>query len=205
MNYSIIGSIEFPHYTGIRCLMMPYTQGDPFSVPLEYRGYTDVISELCIKRGEIGYLTIDESLVTQGKPHRGSRARYDRAIHTEAGKLRGVYNWGGGTSWGGSPRVTLDADTEILIASDVDESCAVWDATHDDTSEDGDLGHVADLYPLDRGTKLRRGEVCRIGILTPHESLPALRTVQRQFLRIVGAGVHGREEYFTENQLMKAR
>ena len=196
-----IGSITFPEFAGIRCLMMPYIQGDSLSVPSIYRGYAEIIESLFIERGDVGFLTIDESVATAGKPHRGSRARYGRAIHTEAGKLRGVYNWGGGTSWGGSPHVTLDSDVEILIANNVDESCAVWDATHDDTSEDGDLGHVAGCYPLSSARFLQCGEVYRIGILTPHESLPVKRTVNRQFIRIVSSGVHGREEYFTRNTL----
>lgn len=42
-------------------------------------------------------------------------------------------------------------------------------------------------------------EVREIGIFTPHESLPAERDFDRQFLRIVSSGVHGREEYFTRN------
>ena len=88
-----------------------------------------------------------------------------------------------------------------MIASNVDASCAVWDAEHEDTSEDGDIGHVADLYPYDAAELLKAGEVREIGIFTPHESLPVKRSVQRQFLRIVGAGVHGREDYFTVNPL----
>lgn len=49
---------------------------------------------------------------------------------------------------------------------------------------------------------MKAGEVHKIGILTPHESLPVREHFLRQFLRIVGAGVHGREEYFTINPLM---
>jgi hypothetical protein len=49
---------------------------------------------------------------------------------------------------------------------------------------------------------MKAGEVHEIGILTPHESLPVMADFNRQFLRIVGSGVHGREEYFTQNSLM---
>lgn len=196
--------IQFPRFSGLRCLMMPYIQGDPQSVPERYHAYADIIRDVCIKRGDIGYLTIDESVATKGQPHRGASAKHGRALHTEAGRHPDkTYQWGGG-GWGSSHRVTLDANVEILIASNVDDSCAVWDATHEDTSLDGDIGHVADQYPYAEATMLKAGKVHRIGILTPHESLPVQQTVKRQFLRIVSSGVHGREPYFTENPLLSA-
>lgn len=195
--------ISFPRFSGIRCLMMPYIQGDPSSVPEQYHAYSEIIRDVWLKQGDIGYLTIDESVAHKGKPHRGARAKYGRALHTEAGRHPNkTYQWGGGGVWGSSQNVTLDGNVEILIASNVDGSCAVWDATHEDTSTDGDIGHVSDQYPYDRATILKAGEVHRIGILTPHESLPLGETVERQFLRIVSSGVHGREPYFTENPVL---
>jgi hypothetical protein len=50
---------------------------------------------------------------------------------------------------------------------------------------------------------MKAGEVRKIGIFTPHESLPVKNTVQRQFLRIVSSGVRGREHYFTQNPLVE--
>lgn len=78
--------IKFPKFSGIRCLMMPSIQGDPQSVPELYDSYKEILEFLYIEKGDIGFLTIDESLATKGKPHRGDRARYTRAIHTEAGR-----------------------------------------------------------------------------------------------------------------------
>jgi hypothetical protein len=192
-------SISFPKFTGIRCLMMPYIQGDPASVPEQYHAYSDIIRDAFMDRGDIGYLTIDESTAHAGKPHRGKRARYARALHTEAGKRPGLFAWG---KWGGSDIVTLERDVEIMLANNLDDSCAVWDATHEDTSLDGDIGHAAEQYPYEAATMMKAGEVYRIGILTPHESLPVPQTFQRQFLRIVSSGIHGREPYFTQNPLM---
>lgn len=195
--------IEFPAFSGTRCLMMPYIQGEPDSLPDAYETYRDIVSSVFLRKGDIGFLTIDESPVAAGTPHRGARARHGRALHTEAGILRGVFGWGGGPpSWGGKRAVTLDRDVRILIASNVDESCAVWDVEHEDTSEDGDIGHVADEYPYAAAEVLKAGEVREIGILTPHESLPLKRDTRRSFLRIVGAGVRGRESYFTVNPLV---
>lgn len=191
--------IAFPDFHGARCLMMPYIQGNPSSVPAEYAAYSDILSRVYISKGAVGFLTIDESEAVAGSPHRGARSRHERALHTEAGILRGVYQWGNAPSWGGRAAVTLDRDTEILIASNLSNTCAIWNREHEDTSEDGDIGHVAGQYPYAEAVILEAGEVARIGILTPHESLPMRETVRRQFLRIVGSGVHGREPYFTEN------
>jgi hypothetical protein len=201
---SVVGHVEFPEYSGTRCLMMPYVQGDPESCPAWLSHYARIIEAQVIARGAVGFLTIDESMVTPGKPHRGARAKFGRALHTEVGRLPGpMYCWGGssgGGSWGGSSRVTLDADTVILLANSIDRSCAVWpDAEHRETSDDGDIGDCADQYPYSSGVLMRAGDVHRIGVFTPHESLPIASAVPRQFLRIVGSGVHGREPYFTTN------
>lgn len=198
----ITGKIDFPKYSGIRCLMMPYIQGDEKSVPTEYQAYAEIIKSVFIKRGDIGYLTIDESPVTAGNPHRGYRAKTSRALHTEAGRRPGkVYAWGGG-GWAGKDEVELERDVEILLCNNLDNSCAVWDAVHENTSEDGDIGHFSEQYPYHEATLMKAGDVHKIGILTPHESLKVKETFNRQFLRILSSGVHGREGYFTVNPLM---
>lgn len=197
--------IKFPEYSGIRCLMMPYIQGDPASVPNEYLTYKDIVKTIFLKKGDIGFLTIDESPVSVGIPHRGKRAKYVRALHTEAGRnpLDNTWQWGdgGGGNWGGSERVTLNRNVKILLANNLDSSCAIWDVEHENTSLDGDIGYAAEQYPYSNATFLKSGEVHEIGILTPHESLPVSKDFNRQFLRIVSSGVHGREGYFTQNPL----
>ncbi len=191
--------ISFPEFSGIRCLMMPYIQGDTTSVPEKYYPYREIINSVFLQKGEIGFITIDESPVAVGTPHRGDRAKYGRALHTEVGRHpeRTYYAWGGG--WGKKHIVTLDRDTRILLANNLDNSCAVWNDWHSDTSLDGDIGYVADMYPYEDADFLKAGEVREIGILTPHESLPVRETFNRQFLRLIGKGVNGREEYFTKN------
>lgn len=198
-----IADINFPEFSGIRCLMMPFIQGDPQSLPSPIREvYGGTLKSLALQSGDVGFLTIDESLVSSGKPHRGDRAKYSRALHTEAGRIPGVcYRWGGG-GWGASHRTTLDHGVEILLANNLDDSCAVWEAEEENTSLDGDIGHLQSKYPYGTATFLKAGEVFKIGILTPHESLPVRQSIRRQFLRIVSSGVHGREEYFTENPLL---
>lgn len=182
--------------------MMPYIQGEPDSVPNEYAAYANIVRDVFVSKGDVGYLTIDESVAHAGTPHRGARAKHGRALHTEVGRIPSAYCWGGGGHWGGGPRVTLERNVQILLANNLDDSCAVWDAVHEDTSDDGDIGHVAETYPYETASLMKAGEVRRIGIFTPHESLPVKETVRRQFLRIVGSGVHGREPYFTRNPLI---
>lgn len=195
----LISKIKFPKFTGLRCLMMPYIQGEPDSIPEKYSAYKEIVATIFFKQGDVGYLTIDESVAKKGKPHRGARARTSRALHTEAGRIPGVvYKWGGG-GWGDSHKVTLDRGVEIMIANNLDNSCAVWDAIHENTSLDGDIGYASNLYPYTDAIMMKAGEVYRIGILTPHESLPVNKDTKRQFLRIVSSGVHGREPYFTTN------
>lgn len=197
--------VTFPEFTGLRCLMMPYIQGAPESVPREYEAYAEIFRDVFIQKGDIGWLTIDESVAHAGKPHRGARAKTRRALHTEAGIApRKIYCWGPAPrpGWGRGHRVTLERDVQILLANNLDDSCAVWDAIHEDTSIDGDIGDAADMYPYETASMMKAGEVRQIGILTPHESLPVKETCRRQFLRIVGRGVHGREPYFTRNPLL---
>jgi hypothetical protein len=199
-----VATIEFPKFSGLRCLMMPYVQGDPASLPEGFSAYFDILKTLYFVKGDIGYLTVDESVAVAGKPHRGEQAKTVRALHTEAGRHPDkVYAWGGG-GWGSRHRVTLDGDVEVLLANNIDDSCAIWDTIHRDTSLDGDIGHFSTQYPYDEAVSMKAGEVHRIGILTPHESLPVRKTTQRQFLRIISSGVHGREPYFTVNPKLAA-
>lgn len=197
----IMREINFPQFSGIRCLMMPYIQGDYSSVPEQYAAYKEIIDTVFEEQGEIGFLTIDESFVPAGTPHRGARSKYGRALHTEAGKVPGgVYRWGTPVpAWGGMTNVKLDRDVKVLIASNLDNSCAVWNTEHENTSLDGDIGYAADRYPYEDATFLLSGQVGEIGILTPHESIPVKHDFNRQFLRIISKGVHGREEHFTRN------
>lgn len=198
-------TIQFPEYSGVRCLMMPYIQGDPESVPAEFRkGYETILETQVIEPGKVGFLTIDESIAHQGKAHRASHSAYDRALHTEAGRRPNkIYAWGSGGGWGRTHNVELDRDVQVLLANNLDNSCAIWPCEHENTTLNGDIGHLSEQYPYQDAIFMKAGEVHQIGILTPHESLPVKTTTHRQFLRIMSSGVHGREPYFTENRLLK--
>jgi len=202
--------------------MMPFIQGDSSSLPKEYLSYSHIIDENFLEIGEIGFLTIDESFVKGGKSQRGYNSKgINRNVHIEVGWHGDVSCWGGGggvptwgsspkpkwggsyPSWGGSPRTTLEEDTMVLIANSISDTCKVWDTIDKSYTNDGDLSEYIDRYPEDSGILLKDGELAKISIFTPHECITQLESSERQFFRIVGKGVKGREEHFTINPKVK--
>lgn len=203
-NLEKVGEINFPvTNNNVRCLMMPFIQGDISSIPSRFSSYFEVLKDTYLEKGDIGFLTIDESFVEEGQIHRGDRSKFKRAIHTEAGKLINHQKLGWGHPWAGKYTTYLEPNTRVLIANNIDDSCVLFDHYHEDTSDDGDIGHCSSKYPYEDGIFMKNGEVYEMGLLTPHESLPLSKSENRKFLRIVSSGVTGREEYFTKNPLME--
>lgn len=200
----IINKIEFPKFTGIKCNMMPFIQGDSNSLPEMYKPYSKIINENFLEKGEIGFLTIDEAFVESGKSQRGYNGKnINRNVHIEVGRNPEFNYWGGGeSSWGGRRHTLLDDSTEVLIANSISDTCRVWDNKELAYTKDGDLSEYIDKYPENTGILLKSGEVAKISIFTPHECINQLESSVRQFFRIVGKGVKGREDYFTINPLV---
>lgn len=200
-----VNKIMFPEYSGIRCMMMPFIQGDSTSLPEQYRSYSDIVDSNYLEKGEIGWLTIDESYVEAGRSQRGYNGTgIDRNVHIEVGIQEGVFCWGGsGTgTWGRGHRVTLERSTEVLIANSISDTCRVWSNYEFRVTPDGDLGMYIKDYPQETGILMKEAEMARISIFTPHECIPQKQSGNRQFIRIVGKGVKGREEHFTINPLV---
>ncbi|MFG6080390.1 hypothetical protein ACEUZ9_000941 [Paracoccus litorisediminis] len=201
------GQIAFPEFSGARCYMMPFIQGRADSLPEDLAPYAGIVESQVLEgqAGEIGLITIDESFVAAGTSQRGY-GKGDRTIHTEACLRReGLYAWGGGPTWGPRPHVQLQPEVRVLIANSIDETCMLWDQDVMDTTADGDLSLRADEFPFETGQLMRAGDVYEIGIFTPHEPIAQKLSGNRQFFRIVGKGVTGREEYFTRNPVLEAR
>ena len=200
----IVNTIEFPVFSNINCKMMPFIQGDPESIPEMYKAYSDIIENNFIEKGEIGFLTINESFVTKGKSQRGyNSTNCDRNVHVEVGHYKNTLKWGGTIyTWGSKEFTTLDRDTQVLIANSISDTCRVWNVIDNRYTENGDLTQYIDDYPEETGLLLKTGEVAKINILTPHECVSQLISQNRQFFRIVGKGVTGRESYFTINPLV---
>ena len=202
----IVNKIVFPQFTGAKCNMMPFIQGDSSSLPDEYKLYSKIIDENYLEKGEIGYLTIDESFVNSGESQRGYNSKgINRNVHIEVGRYENKNRWGGsggGSSWGGRNHTFLEDDTMVLIANNISDTCRVWDTKELSYTDDGDLSEYIDKYPEHTGMMLKSGEVAKISIFTPHECVSQKESGLRQFFRIVGKGVTGREEYFTVNPLL---
>lgn len=203
ISTTIVNKITFPTFTGIKCNMMPFIQGDSSSLPKEYNSYAEIIKNNYLEKGEIGLLTIDESFVDRGKSQRGYNSKgINRNVHIEVGILENYNQWGGGNSWGGKPNTILDEATMVLIANSLSNTCRVWDNLEKRYTKDGDLSNYIDEYPEENGYLLKFGEVAKISIFTPHECVAQKESGNRQFFRIVGKGVQGRELYFTKNPLL---
>lgn len=183
---------------------MPFIQGDSSSIPEEYNSYSKIIDENYLEKGEIGFLTIDESYVESGKSQRGYGSS-GRNVHIEVGRYEdmnsggGKNSWGGKKSWGGKRNVLLDDDTEVLISNSISDTCRIWDTKEMSYTQNGDLSEYIERYPEDTGILLKSGDLAKISIFTPHECIKQIKSSERQFFRIVGKGVSGREDYFTVN------
>lgn len=198
----ITSTIQFPEFTGIKCNMMPFIQGDSSSLPEIYQPYSKIINENFLEKGEVGFLTIDEAFVHTGKSQRGYNSKgIERNVHIEVGRHDKINSWGG-TSWGGKYNTLLDDKTMVLIANSISDTCRVWDAKEMSYTKDGDLSAYIHKYPEQTGKLLKSGEVAKISIFTPHECISQKESSNRQFFRIVGKGVKGREDYFTINPLI---
>jgi hypothetical protein len=201
----IINTIQFPLFTGIKCTMMPFIQGDSSSLPEVYKPYAKIINENYLEKDEIGFLTIDESFVDGGKSQRGYNSKgISRNVHIEVGRHENINSWGGGggSSWGGKFNTILDDNTMVLIANSISDTCRVWDAKEMSFTKDGDLSSYIEKYPESTGILMKSGEVAKISIFTPHECIAQNKPSNRQFFRIVGKGVTGREDYFTVNPIL---
>lgn len=202
----IRGKIKFPEFKGISCNMMPFIQGDSSSLPEKYKSYSDIIDSNYLEKGKVGYLTIDEKVVKANNSQRGYNSKgVDRNVHIEVGRFKWDEKlnnrWGSGTGnrWGGHANVLLDDNTKVLISNSIDDTCRYWDVIEKALTPDGDLSEYLDKYPIESGILMKSGDLAEISIFTPHECVVQTKTQERQFFRIVGDGVSGREDYFTIN------
>ena len=202
MTVQIVGSLDFPEFTGTCCYMMPIIQGRGESVPSEYETYREAVDSFYLdgQEGQEGHITIQESFVKSGTSQRGYGSG-KRTLHTEACLSDGRLSWG--VTWGSSSSVFLEKDLKVLIANSIDDTCMAWDADVWDTTPDGDLSAVSHKFPRSEGKMLKAGQVAEIGIFTPHECIQQTKDSNRQFFRIVGNGVKGSARGFTKNPLLQ--
>ena len=197
--------VEFPKPTDININMMPFVMGRRFTdtkLPTHLQHYWDGIIKPCtdiLKRevGKIGYLTIHESKVDKGTSQRRP------GIHTESpgvttlkdskGAIVTHLRWGGGQAFNIK---RLELQGGILMASNVENSCRVWNCqiqrpevdSLDIVGKHGDIEHLREFLPADSET-MAANHVYWITDRTPHESLPLTEGTYRQYFRLVTSQV----------------
>lgn len=190
-----IKKIKFPKPKDVKVNMMPFIMGDLNSIPEEYRQYDELIKECPIPEsefGKVGYLSINESFVPAGKTQRR------RGLHTDATHLgRNGGRHGGGH--GGRDKYGTGS-AGIFLASNVSNTCCVWDTT---ILNPGYLGNCEKFRSkLGKPINLKANRLYWIADITPHEALPLNRDVYRQWFRIAGSDLGiWHAKHSTENRL----
>lgn len=199
---TICTKLIFPPTTGININMMPFVMGQKSSVPEEYHQYWDMIMRCGLPRceeGKIGFLTIQESLVTKGESQRRGGLHVDSSLVMTAGGHFSVEydSWGGGFD-------DMEIEGGIYMCSSVPRSCIVWDVQLRKpeliVGHLGDVEHLRDV--VGEGMLMDEGELIWLTDTTPHESLPLGETVFRQYFRLVTSSVSvWYEKHSTANRL----
>ncbi|KAJ2988741.1 hypothetical protein HDV02_005441, partial [Globomyces sp. JEL0801] len=188
--------------------MMPFYFGIvDESWPIELTRYKDMIWEcidiLVSEHGLISYLTIHECYVEPEKSQRRP------GLHTESpGWFRvgkGVHEYMDKFVWGAGFITGEQPTGGILMASNVHDSCRVWDAQLqqiDSTSIIGELGNIEHLRNVlgPNYVSIPANQFVWMTDLTPHESVPLQNREFRQYFRIVTSEISGwYEEHSTPN------
>ena len=193
-----IGTVEFPTYTGIRVMMMPFHLHDVNgSLPAYLAGWRSVISSMVNtenllrtgwSKGGPAYLTIDEANVRRGETHRRPGLHVD-GIGPDG---TGPGGWGGGGGYG---------KCGMLMASNV-VGCVAWSQSFTGTpGPDGACGHLASQLRDDAKIMLMPGSVYYCEALTVHQALPMVKDCERSFIRISMPSNAPWYEGYTENPL----
>ena len=183
--------------------MMPISILDlDTTLPSICQQYRPLIEECVRKRGwrrdsnanDIVYLTIDERIVEYDQPQRRG------GLHVESPGVLPIWPRkaapgdrfvpGAEHRWGGGLMMRDETVVGgIYMASNVSDSCAIWNAKIHDTDgtiigPHGDIEKMRSL--LGPPTMLlKAGQLVWFTDKTPHESLPVPRGTRRQFFRLV--------------------
>lgn len=203
-----VTDLEFPPPRGININMMPFIVGDRKSLPEELAGYWPMI-EACERSGktsnrQVGYLTISEGVVEAGKSQRRG------GVHTDMTCVRRLREWSPAQereptelsyfTWGWGRVSDGQFLGGIYMASNLDDTCAVWDTKVEEMGLRGDVEHLR--AHLGTGVHMKAGELWWMTDRTPHESLPLQSQAHRQYFRYVTSGISAwYEAHSTKNPL----
>ena len=215
--------IRFPPPKNIKINMMPYVFGgykfESYKLPSYLKPYFKII-KLCHCSEEdlnkIFYLTIDEGLVEPGQSQRRPGIHTDNSgpLNLKGSNLSNVVCKGEGDGtkcyfyWGDGVMMTDEISGGIFIASNVPNSCRLWNCKIEKDlvngseiiGENGDCKHIKEFLPSDKEVVLEENKLYWITDRTPHESLPLKNGTYRQFIRVVTANVsHWFADHSTSN------
>lgn len=188
-------TLTFPPSQGININMMPFElYRCRQTLPSCLHAYIPIImqcpfQQLFTENNKIAYLTIHESDVMPETTQRRAGLHIERPSNKISGRIVSPnyeddtwysLSWGLGYCKDGWP---IDG---IYMASNVSDSCAVYGCKVDEgvTNKHGQLPDCAREF-CGSPRNLQAGELCWITDRTPHESLPLLEPVHRQFFRLV--------------------
>ena len=213
----------FPKSKKININMMPFIFARNFKdcrLPEYLKEYWKSMISRCImddeQIGKVCYLTIQESKVKKNFSHRRPGIHTERPgkVELRVGQIDDVDKGQGSamvdsdTVCGVGSYILYDCDDSVIrggifMASNIEDSCRVWDCQ---IMDDNSIGHLGDIEHL--RSLLPESEVMEPNRLywltdrTPHESLPLKNKKCRQFFRLVTSEVSlWFEEHSTKNPL----
>merc|ERR1712129_500566 len=83
----------------------------------------------------------------------------------------------------------------IFMASNVSNTCAIWDCEIVDNEKQsvigklGNMEHIRSALPKERRQSLKGGQLYWMTDKTPHEALPMDQSAWRQFFRLVSSNL----------------
>ncbi len=170
---------------------MPFLMGNRSSLPSCLHGYWGIIKDCYTQNLETGktfYLSIDERELKQGEVHRKPGAHIEspgNILVRGSHKREIIYSgWGGGT-------MTDRFKGGIFLASNISDSCKLWNSTLIDDDIIGPLGSLKRVKDYIPGSQImcKENQLYWITDKTPHESLPMKTDCYRQFFRLVTSEV----------------
>eukprot|EP01084_Bolivina_argentea_P114345 203592_1 len=158
-------------------------------IPSNLQGYIPWIGA-CLaadhtQKDKICFLTIHESYVQKGNTQRRPGIHIELPGMAVGGEAFWFWGWGNG----------YDQMDGIYIASNVSNSCAVWNVIINERNDEnniikamdemGGLDHLKAILPNEQKYMMDGGKLYWITDRTPHEALPMKRSQWRQFFRLV--------------------
>jgi len=174
-KFNELNKVTLPEFSGTRVMMMPLILGDLSSIPESLNHYKETFKELFSimdkkHNGKVGYVTIDEKEVLEGKTHRREGLHVDGVFNDSCG------SWGGG-GWG-------SVGNGMITVSSVEGCRAYNQKFNGEIGKDGECDKLASQCKEENYTVFKSNTAYWVDGLCVHESIPVLENTKRIFLRL---------------------